>query len=153
MKNSKKTETDATMQDMLSNEARERLAFLDTECRESSAYETFIDNLDCSARVKRVLREIARRTVDIGGRVVRIGKIALDFAIKTVKEIHARFPHVTCAILIMLVLKALVMCVPLIGSVIWPLIAPLFWVAFVGIGAFKDLLEVVKPRVERHFHG
>ena len=50
MKNTKKTEENAVIQDMLTKEAKERLAFLDAECQESSAYENFIDNLDCSAK-------------------------------------------------------------------------------------------------------
>ncbi len=152
MKNTKKTEENAVIQDMLTKEAKERLAFLDAECRESSAYENFIDNLDCSAKIKRVLRELARKTANIGGQVLRVGKIALDFAIKVVREIHARFPHVTRAVLIVLILKALVLCVPLFGSFIWSLIAPLVWVTIVGIGAFKDLLDKVRPLAERHFN-
>ncbi len=152
MENTKKTETDAGIQNVLTNDARERLAFLDTECRELSAYENFIDNLDCSAKIKRVLRELARRTADIGGQVVRIGKIALDFAIKTVKEIHARFPHVTCAILVLLVLKVLISSVPFLGWILAALLEPLFIVTLVGIGVGLDLFEqVVAPFALRHF--
>ena len=153
MENTKKTEADAAIQDMLTKDARERLAFLDTECRESSAYENFINNLDCSAKIKRVLRELARRVVDIGGRVVRIGKIALDFTIKALAELHRRFPNLTCAILVLLILKVLISCIPFIGWILASLLEPLLVVALVGIGLGLDIFErVVAPIALRHFH-
>lgn len=141
-----------TIQYMLTNDARERLVSLDAECRESSAYECFIDNLCCSAKVKSVLRELARKTVDVGGRVVRIGKIALDFTIKALGEISRRFPNVACAILILLILNALLSFIPFIGVFLAALLEPVFTVFFVGVGLAKDLFETVRPIATRHFN-
>ena len=152
MKNTKKTEVNAVIQDMLSEDARERLVFLDAECRGASDHENFIDNLDCSAKIKRVLRELAKRTANIGGRMLRVGKIALNFALKIVNEVWRRFPNVSCAILIVLILKALIMCIPMFGLVLGALLEPLFLVVLVGMGVFKDLLDMVRPLVERHYH-
>ena len=152
MKNTKKTEVNAVIQDMLSEDARERLVFLDAECRGASGHENFIDNLDCSAKIKRVLRELAKRTANIGGRVLHVGKIALNFALRIVKEVHHRFPNVSCAILVLLILKVVIQCIPLFGFVLGALLEPLFLVVLVGIGVFKDLLDMVSPLVERHYH-
>ena len=151
MNETNKPEMDAAMQDMLTNDARERLAALDAECRESSAYERFIDNLDCSAEVKRVLRELAKKTVYVGGRVVRIGKIALDFTIKALGEVCRRFPNVACAILVLLILQALISLVPFIGSILAGLLTPILLIVLVGVGLAKDVLDMVKPVIPRHF--
>ena len=140
-----------SMQNILTNDARERLVALDAECRESSAYERFIDNLDCSAKVKGVLRELAKKTAYIGGRVIRIGKIALDFTIKALGEVCRRFPNVACAILILLILKALISLVPFIGPILAGLLTPIFLTVLVGVGLAKDVLEMVRPVVQRHF--
>ena len=152
MKNTKKTEVNAVIQDMLSEDARERLASLDAECRGSSDHENFIDNLDCSAKIKRILRELARRTANVRGRVLHVGKIALNFVLKIVNEVYRRFPNVSCAILVALILKAVIQCIPLFGFLLGALLEPLFLVALVGIGVFKDLLDMVRPLAERHYH-
>ena len=151
MKETKKTKVDATMHDTLTNDARERLAALDAECRESSAYERFIDNLDCSAEIKSMLRELAKKTVYVGGRVIRIGKIALDFTIKALSEVCRRFPNVACAILILLILKALISLVPFIGPILSGLLTPILLTVLVGVGLAKDVLEMLSPVVQRHF--
>ena len=142
-----------TIQDMLTKDEQVRLRCLDAECRESSAYESFIDNLDCSAKVKRVLRELARKTVDLGGRVVRVGKIALDFTIKVLSELHRRFPNVTYGILVLLILKVLISSIPFLGPIFAALLEPLFMVALVGVGVGLDLYErVIGPIAARHFN-
>jgi len=141
-----------TIQDMLTNEAGERLVSLDAECRESSAYERFIDNLDCSAKVKRVLRELAKETAYVGGRVIRIGKIALDFTIKALGEVCRRFPNVACAVLILLILKALISLVPIIGGFLAGVLTPILLTVLVGVGLAKDVFEMVRPAAASHFN-
>lgn len=137
--------------DMMGSESAEQFASLDKECKASSFYEGFIDGLDCSARIKRVLRELARRTAWIGGRMVRIGKIALDFTLKVMGEVRRRFPNLACAIIVLLILKALIHCIPVIGLILGPLLEPVFMVVLVGIGVTKDVLEMVRPASERHY--
>ena len=140
-----------TTQDMMGNESAEHFATLDKECKASSFYESFIDGLDCSANIKRILRELARRTACIGGRVVRIGKIALDFTLKVLGEVRRRFPNLACAIIVLLILKALLHCIPVIGFILGPLLEPVFMVVLVGVGVFKDVMEMVRPVSERHY--
>ena len=152
MKNTSETEVNAVIQDMLPEDARERLVSLDAECRGASDHEAFIDNLDCSAEIKRVLRELAKRTANIGGRVLRVGKIALNFALKIMNEVGRRFPNVSCAILLVLILKAVILSIPLLGFVLGALLEPLFLVVLVGMGVFKDLQDMVRPLAERYYH-
>ena len=151
MKNTKKVAVNAVVQDMLTRDERERLLSLDAECRESRAYESFIDDLDCSAKMKRILRELAGKTAAIGGKVVRIGKVALDFTIKVLGEVRRRFPNVICSILVVLILKALISAIPFIGPYIAVLLEPLFVVVIVGLGVAKDVYEMIKPHAEVHF--
>ena len=141
-----------TMQDMMTNDARERLVSLDAECRESGAYERFIDNLDCSAKVKRVLRELARKTAYVGGRVIRIGKIALDFTMKALGEVCRRFPNTACAVLVLLILKALISLIPFIGGFLAGVLTPILLTVLVGVGLAKDVFEMVRPAAARHFN-
>ncbi len=151
-KNTNKTTFDAEIQNKLTREERERLEALDAECGNSGEYENAIDNLDCSAKIKRVLRELSAKTVEIGGKTVRIGRIVLDFAFKTVVEVYRRFPHVSCAILLLLILKAVLACIPFIGWILAPLLEPLFLVVFVGVGLVKDVCNMVAPMAARHYN-
>ena len=141
-----------TIQDMLTKDERDRLLGLDAECSESSAYERFIDNLDSSAKVKRVLRELARKTAYVGGRVIRIGKIALDFTIKALGEVCRRFPNTACAVLILLILKALISLIPFIGGFLAGVLTPILLTVVVGVGLAKDVFEMVRPSAARHFN-
>ena len=145
-------EMNKTIQAMMTKCEQDRLLALDAECRGAEFYESFIDNLDCSAKMKRVLRKIARKTADIGGRVIRIGKIALDFAIKVLSEVRRRFPNVAHAALLVLILHVMISCIPLVGHYLALLLDPLLVVAIVGAGVVRDVLNMVCPIADRHFH-
>lgn len=135
----------------LTEEATQRFVYLDGQCAQSSHYDTFIDNLDCDSKIKRVLRECLTKTATIGRKVVRIGKIVFDFILKHLGEIKHRFPNTTTAIIIAVILHVMISSIPIIGFILGAVLAPLFAIVVIGVGLLKDVMEMLRPVAYKHF--
>ncbi len=135
----------------LTKDAMQRFILLDGQCAQSSHYDTFIDNLDCDSKIKRVLRECLTKTATIGRKVVRIGKIVFDFIIKYLGEIKRRFPNTAIAIIIAGILQVMISSIPVIGVILGAVLVPLFVCVVIGTGILKDLMETLRPVAYRHF--
>lgn len=131
---------------------KNRLLALDSKCQDSRAYENIIRDLDCNAKIKRVLLSIVKAVTTIGGKVVKIGKIVFDFALKIWKEMHHHFPNLSVAILIGLILQVVVFSIPYIGFILVPLLQPLFLVTMVSVGVALDVIDKVKPFLFSYFN-
>ena len=135
----------------LTEEATQRYVYLDGQCGPSRRYNAFIDNLDCDARIKRVLRECLKQTVTIGRKVFRIGRIVFDYILKEWGNIKRRFPNTAAAIMIAVILKVIISSIPFIGFILGAVVAPIYLLVVIGVGLLKDCKEALGPIVLRYF--
>lgn len=135
----------------LTEEATQRYVYLDGQCGPSRQYNAFIDDLDCDARIKRVLRECLKRTATIGRKVLRIGRIVFDFILKEWENIKRRFPNTAAAIMIAVILKVIISSMPFIGFILGAVVAPIYLLVVIGVGLLKDCMEALRPVLYRYF--
>ncbi len=128
---------------MMTEKADERLLVHDVECLDSGEYESAVDNIDGLAEIKRKLRDLTAGFIKNGGKVVRLGKIAIGFAFRIFVEVCRRFPNVSCGIILFLVLKTVMMGIPYVGPVLGPVLESLLLIVLVGAGLFKDTFNMV----------
>lgn len=106
---------------------------------------SYIRNLEVPAEAKVILDELLRATVDIGGRLYRIGRKMVEVAI----VLATKFPAITFALILTSLLNMLIAAIPLLGPVLAPIVGPLITALGLAVGAYKDMTDPeLKERME-----
>lgn len=100
-----------------------------------SAIRQRVETLAISADAKALLLDLADQAVDVGGKLIQVGRKILSFVFDLVQ----RFPNTTFGTIIGLVLTLLVSAVPIVGALLGALLGPLLIALGVGAGALADL--------------
>ena len=96
-----------------------------------------IDELPLSADAKAILLDIAKVTVDVGGKLLRVGQRILTFVIKMITE----FPTTSFGAMVALVVSHLIAAIPFFGAVLGPLLGPLLLALGLSMGALVDIRD------------
>lgn len=96
-----------------------------------------IDRLSLSADAKAVLNDILEVVVDVGGRVISVGRQVLTFVL----DMMRRYPNTAFGLIVALVISTLIASIPLLGIVLGPLMAPLLLAFGLAAGAVADLKD------------
>lgn len=105
-----------------------------------------IDRLGLSADAKALLARLCAVTIEVGGRIVEVGRRILAFAFEMLKT----FPNVTFGVIVALVMSMLIASIPLFGGLLGPLLTPLLLAIGLGVGALADLREGAMARRVQH---
>lgn len=101
-----------------------------------------IDRLTISADAKALLMDLAKVTLEVGGKVLAFGRKLLAFII----ELANRFQNVLIGILIALALSAVLATLPLLGPAISAVLTPLMVALGVARGAVEDFRNMSVQR-------
>lgn len=101
-----------------------------------------IDRLTISADAKALLMDLAKVTLEVGGKVLAFGRKLLAFII----ELANRFQNVLFGILIALALSAVLATLPLLGPAISAVLTPLMVALGVARGAVEDFRNMSVQR-------
>lgn len=115
-----------------------KMADLDALTREYATdqqLKMYVERLPFSAETKAILFKLAKLTVSVGERVVRIGKRILEIAIM----LASKYRHATFAIIIASLLTLLIGMIPLIGPVLASILGPLLVALGLVVGVWEDL--------------
>jgi hypothetical protein len=110
-----------------------------------------IDRLSVSADAKALLNDLLEMAIDVGGRIIDVGRRILAFIFDLVE----RFPNTTFGVIVALVVSTLIASIPLLGLVLGPLLSPLLLAFGLAAGAIADLKDApLRARLgalERYF--
>jgi hypothetical protein len=95
----------------------------------------YVERLPFSAEAKAILFKLAKLTVSVGERVVRIGKRILEIAIM----LASKYRHATFALIIASLLTLLIGMIPLIGPILASILGPLMVALGLVVGVWEDL--------------
>jgi hypothetical protein len=98
---------------------------------EDAAYYSWIRNLDINDEWKDFLNKIVTKTLEIGNKILNIGKILLNLF----REFARNFPATTLGILLGLFFGIVISFIPLIGDVLAAMVTPLI-IAVLGLVGF-----------------
>lgn len=96
--------------------------------------ERALDRLSFSADAKAIISRIGEVTLDIGGKLIAIGRNVLTFALQLIGVA----PGTAFGAILGAVLSALISSVPVFGWLFGPMLAPLLMTAGIGLGALAD---------------
>lgn len=136
-------------QEQLTPRFKNRLFKLNSECKDSSEYEKVIRNLDCDAKIKSTLMALIKKTKEVGGKVLQIGKIAFEFALKILNKVRCHFPNFSIAIVIALILMVLISSIPFIGWAIGAVLNPLILVVLAITGVARDVIAMNVDKIRQ----
>ena len=106
---------------------------------------SYVRNLEVPAEVKVILTDLLKATVNVGGRLFRIGRKVVEIAI----VLATKFPAITFALILTSLINMLIAAIPLLGPVLAPIVGPLVTAAGLAIGAYKDISNPdLKERME-----
>ncbi|KAB2919870.1 MAG: hypothetical protein F9K30_16895 [Dechloromonas sp.] len=112
-----------------------------------------IDRLSLSADAKAVLNDILEVVIEVGGRVISVGREILTFVL----DMMQRYPNTAFGLVVALVISTLIASIPLLGVVLGPLMAPLFIAFGLAAGALADLkdgpLRARVAQLEKYYEG
>lgn len=104
-----------------------------------------IERVTLSADAKLLLARLTATTVEVGGRILEVGRRILAFVFQMVKT----FPNIGIGLIIALVVSMLIASVPLLGGVLGPMLKPLLLAFGLTKGALADLKEgALRRRIE-----
>jgi hypothetical protein len=106
---------------------------------EDAAYYSWIRNLDIDDKWKDFLNKIVTKTLEIGNKILNIGKILLNLF----KEFVRNFPATTLGILLGLFFGAVISFIPFIGGVLAAIVTPLIVVALGLVGFTIDCYNLL----------
>lgn len=101
-----------------------------------------IEGLAIPADAKVLLARLLTTTLEVGGRIVEVGRRILAFALDLAKS----FPNVAFGVTVALIMSMLIASVPLLGGLLAPLLTPLLLALGLGVGALADLREGAMAR-------
>lgn len=95
----------------------------------------YVERLPFSAETKAILFKLAKMTVSVGERVIRIGKRIIEIAIM----LASKYRHATFALIIASLLTLLIGMIPLIGPILASILGPLMAALGLVVGVWEDL--------------
>ena len=94
-----------------------------------------IERMDLSADAKAVTVRLMDLTLEVGGRIVELGKAVLTFVLDVIE----RFPHLTFGVAVALIVSFLIAAVPVVGPPLSALMTPILVAFRLGMGALEDM--------------
>ena len=94
-----------------------------------------IDSLPISADAKALLHDLVSVSVEVGGRLIAVGRRIVAFVFDMVRD----FPNTTFGLIVAFVISALIASVPIIGPILSAFLAPLLVAFGLAKGALADL--------------
>lgn len=82
-----------------------------------------------------ILGELLKATIDIGGRLYRIGRKAVEISI----VLATSFPTITFALILTTLLNLLIAAIPVLGPILVPVVGPLITALGVAFGVYKEI--------------
>lgn len=105
-----------------------------------------IERIDLSADAKAVTVKLMNLTLEVGGRILELGKAVLTFVLDLIK----RFPHLTFGVAVALIVSFLIAAVPVVGPPLSALMTPILVAFGLSVGALEDMWSgVLKRDVQR----
>jgi hypothetical protein len=111
------------------------IAFINSTERSDAQILRRIDSLSLSADAKALLADLLKFGTEVGNTVLRVGRKVLDFVLSLIQQ----FPHLGFAVVLSVVMAALLSMVPLLGTLLSPVITPLALVMGVTWGVLKEI--------------
>lgn len=93
-----------------------------------------IERTNLSADLKALLADVAKITVNVGGKILAIGRKVLAFALELIKA----FPTVTLGVIAALIISSLIAAIPLFGGILAATLSSLLLILGISAGALKD---------------
>ena len=98
---------------------------------------SYVRNLEVPAEVKVILTDLLKVTVNVGGRLFRIGRKVVEIAI----ILATKFPAVTFALILTNFINMLIAAIPVLGPVLSPILGPLVTAMGLAIVGYKDITD------------
>ena len=98
---------------------------------------SYVRNLEVPAEVKVILTDLLKATVNVGGRLFRIGRKVVEIAI----ILATKFPAVTFALILTNFINMLIAAIPVLGPVLSPILGPLVTAMGLAIVGYKDITD------------
>jgi hypothetical protein len=116
------------------------LEYMNSSCKDDDAFyirwiDAICDKCGFSDGIREGLKKMLNKTVEIGKKIIRIGKIIFDSLMKIVKE----FPVTIMGVIIGFFLGMLLYSVPLIGWLLGTILMPIAVAVFAALGFIVDL--------------
>ena len=115
----------------------DNLKDINSEYISPSRISSYIRNLHIPAEVKVILTDLLKATVNVGGRLYRIGRKVVEIAI----ILATKFPAVTFALILTTFINLLIAAVPLIGPALAPIVGPLVTATGLALVGYKDIVD------------
>ena len=113
----------------------DNLKDINSEYISLSRISSYIRNLHVPPEAKVILTDLLKATVNVGGRLYRIGRKVVEIAI----ILATKFPAITFALILTSFINLLIAAVPLIGPVLASIVGPLVTATGLAIGGYKDI--------------
>lgn len=105
--------------------------------------EKAIHRLPISADAKAIVVALAKVGVQIGEKLLRVGRMVVSFAI----DLGRKFPNTTFGVVISAVVTGLIAFIPWVGPFLWPLLGPLLAAFGMYVGMINDMrMSALKAR-------
>lgn len=119
-----------------------RLEAMNSSCSDDDAFyirwiDMICDKCSFSKETRERLKKIVNKTIEIGRKIIRIGKIILSHLMKIVEE----FPATVMGAVIGLFFGLLISSVPLIGWLLGPILMPIMIAVLAALGFVVDLKD------------
>ncbi len=95
----------------------------------------YIEQLNISADAKVQLCKLATMTADVGRKALRVGRRIVE----VVLTVFRRFPGISLGVILSLAVTALLSSIPVLGSVLAPIVGPLVLALGGALGTYVDL--------------
>ena len=115
----------------------DNLEDINSEHISPSRIRSYIRNLHIPAEVKVILTDLLKATVNVGGRLYRIGRKVVEIAI----ILATKFPAITFALILTTFINLLISAVPLIGPALVPIVGPLVTATGLALVGYKDIVD------------
>lgn len=110
---------------------------LEKEYQTEEQINRFIESLDISAEAKLLISKIAVASLNVGDKIIKIGKKIIEIVIMLSKK----YPNTFIGLIISALIISLIAQIPLIGSIISSFIGPLLIALGLTMGAIQDFKD------------
>lgn len=99
--------------------------------------ERMIANLPISADAKAFLRVFMDKAIQVGDRILRVGRRIIEIALDFAKQ----YPRTTFGLILGLIVSLLISAIPVLGAILGPLLNPLILLFALGKGFMEDMRD------------
>ena len=117
--------------------------------KKRSEYEDWIDNLSFDANTKNILKKLLDFTIVACGKVYQMGKAIVDF----VMHLKESYPKTFDLAALGFIFSLLVLCLPVVGKFLFPIVCPIFVLLGGAAGLVADLGTdmLIKSKINEWF--